>query len=85
MHKLTVTFDSTSNFAHIPNKLIEVPAGHGLNAIANPVAAHAMKHAAVKLRKAKGWRVVMGGNGGTIVDRADKTLIGFTVVDGWKV
>ena len=80
---MTVVFDTTSNFAHVPNLLAYHP-GRGLLL---PWLTGKLAPVAIRKRLRPGWRVTIdpGGRAGQLVDRSDAPLISFEIIPGHRL
>ena len=78
---LTVVFETTSNFAHVPNLLGYHPGqrmlGHWLTGRLAPIA--------IRKRLRPGWYVHVDGLAGELRDRADTPLIRFEIIPGHRL
>ena len=80
---LTVVFDSTSNFAHVPNLLGYHP---GLSMLKGWLSQR-LAPVAIRKRLKPGWYVDVepGGRAGELRDRDDTPLIRFEILPGHKL
>lgn len=78
---MTVIFDTTSNFAHVPNLLGYHPGarmlGHWLTGKLAPLA--------IRKRLRPGWYVHLDGNAGELRGRDDTPLIRFNIIPGHRL
>jgi hypothetical protein len=78
---MTVVFDTTSNFAHVPNLLAYHP---GLSALPGWLTGK-LAPVAIRKRLRPGWYVHVDGLAGELRDRADTPLIRFSIVPGHRL
>jgi hypothetical protein len=76
---MTVIFDQTSNFAHVPNLLGLHPGASMLRSWLT----QRLAPLAVKKRLKPGWHVSL--DAGALLDRNDKPLITFEIVKGHRL
>jgi hypothetical protein len=75
---MTVIFDQTSNFAHVPNLLGYHPGRYALHGWLTA----RLAPLAIRKRLRPGWQVRIDGNGGALVDNKDRELLTFEIVKG---
>lgn len=78
---MTVIFDSTSNFAHIPNLLGYHPGAHKLG----PWLTARLAPFAIRKRLRPGWHVTTTGLTGELRDNKDTALISFEITPGHRL
>jgi hypothetical protein len=80
---MTVIFDSTSNFAHVPNLLGYHP---GASALKGWLTA-SLAPVAIRKRLRPGWHVALdlADRGGALVDRQGVELITFEITPGHRL
>ena len=79
---LTVLFDQTSNFAHVPNLLGQHPGASMLKAWLT----QRLAPLAIRKRLKPGWQIRIDPDlTGALVDNRDRELITFEIVKGHKL
>lgn len=78
---MTVIFDSTSNFAHVPNLLGYHPGARQLGLWLTG----RLAPLAIRKRLRPGWYVHVHGLTGELRDRSDTPLIRFEIVSGHRL